>query len=126
MASGERRRSERRAEVGGKVLLIGVGFSSNTSCHCAEEQIPDSCRLSPEPVGGVVVLDGREIIVRSRLHVWGHRTDFTVLESELEALGRLRRGLLGSAPALCLEAKGFLELALSRLAANARYFVAEK
>lgn len=116
----------KNAESGGKILLIGVGFHSNTTFHCAEEQLPTSYRLSAEPVEGIVVLDGREMVVSSRLHLWGVFADFSVLRPELEALGHLRNGRIGSAPTLCFDARGFLDLAISKLACDPRYFIKQK
>ena len=116
----------KNAESGGKILLIGVGFHSNTTFHCAEEQLPTSYRLSAEPVDGIVVLDGREMVVSSRLHLWGVSADFSVLRPELEALGHLRNGRIGSAPTLCFDARGFLDLAISKLACDPRYFIKQK
>ena len=114
---------EKNARSGGKVLFIGVGYGSNTTCHSVEEAIPDSYRLSRDVIRGVVVLDGEERIVPSRLHVWGIRADFERFVPELEERGISRRGPVGRAPSICLDAGGFLDLALEKLRRDGGYFL---
>jgi aminoglycoside 3-N-acetyltransferase len=96
------------------VLLVGVGQGSNTTYHVAEELLPGSYKLT-EPVEGTVVLDGVETRVVSKLHYWDTQADFSPLEPELEARGKLRRGSVGDAASTLLEAGPFVELALERL-----------
>jgi len=62
---------------------------ANTTCHCAEEQIPDSYQLSKDVIKGLVIVDGREMVVPSRLHVWGNHPDFSLFNPELERHGYL-------------------------------------
>ena len=111
------------AHAARKVLLAGVTQKCNTTYHCAEEQIPDSYQLSRDIIDGVVVVDDRPIVVRSRLHVWGNRPDFGIVNPELEARGLLRTGPVGNAPTLCLDAGGFLAVCLEKMARDPRYFL---
>ena len=113
----------RNGAAGGKILLLGVTTRSNTTYHCAEEQIPNSYQLSREVIQGVVVVDGEEIVVPSRLHVWGNRTDFSLVNAELAERGYLRCGKIGGADTLCLDAGGFLAVCLEKLRHNPHYFL---
>ena len=113
----------RNALAGGKILLIGVDQRANTTYHCAEEQLPDSYQLTRQPIEGVVILDGRPIVVRSRLHVWDHHPDFNVINPELAARDHLRVGLVGGARTMLLDAAGFLDLCLARMAEDPRFFL---
>lgn len=117
---------EKNALSGGKVLLIGVGQKSNTTYHCPEEQIEKPYQLSSDVIDGLVVIDGKEMVVRSRLHVWGNRPDFSIINPELEARGYLRIGAVGNALTLCINAGGFVQLGLERMRQDARYFLRER
>jgi len=114
---------QKNALSGGKVLLIGVGQKSNTTYHCAEEQIENPYQLSAGVIDGVVVSDGKEIVVPSRLHVWGHQPDFSIINPELEARGYLRIGTVGNARTLCIQGAGFIQLCLEKMRHDARYFL---
>jgi aminoglycoside 3-N-acetyltransferase len=114
----------KNALAGGEVLLIGVDQRCNTTHHCAEERVADTYQLSKDVIDGVVILDGREVSVPSRLHVWSNHPDFNIINEELRALGHLVSGPVGEAEAMLLDARGFLELALEKLARDVRYFLA--
>jgi aminoglycoside 3-N-acetyltransferase len=116
----------KNAFLGGKVLLIGVDQRVNTTYHSAEEQMDRPYQLTNEVVAGTVLVDGREVIVPSRLHVWRYHPDFNLLNGELEERGHLRRGRVGNAPTLCLDAGPFINLALEKLASNRAYFLDEQ
>ncbi|MDD2711129.1 MAG: AAC(3) family N-acetyltransferase [Verrucomicrobiae bacterium] len=106
----------KNALSGGKILLAGVGQQSNTTYHTAEELMENTFKLSKDVIRGEVVFDGRTVVVPSRLHLWNvYHADFNVLNPELEEAGLLKKGLVGEAETLCLNAKGFIDLALSRL-----------
>ena len=114
---------EKNARAGGRVLLIGVDQKCNTTYHSAEEELPESYQLSRDPIDGIVVVDGREVVVRSRLHVWTNHADFNIINPELEARGHARIGSVGMARALCLNAAGFLEVCREKLKRDGRYFL---
>jgi len=114
---------EQNALAGGRILLIGVDQRCNTTYHCAEEQIPDSYQLSADVIEGTVVIDGREVVVPSRLHVWGNRPDFNIINDELEATGSLRAGPVGGARTLCIDAGRFLDMCLEKMRQDPRYFL---
>ena len=113
----------KNASSGGWILLIGVDQRSNTSYHSTEEQMEDSFKLTEQEIHGTVVIDGAEFIVPSRLHLWTSHADFNILNPELEASGRLKRGRIGDAKTMCLDARGFLDLALRKLRQDREYFL---
>ncbi len=114
---------EKNALSGGKVLLIGVGQNSNTTHHCPEEQIQNPYQLSSDVIDGVVVIDGKEMVVRSRLHVRGNYPDFSIINPELSARGYLKSGTVGNARTLYIEAGGFVRLCLEKMRHDGRYFL---
>ena len=59
----------------------------------------------------------------SRLHVWGNHPDFNVINRELEELGHLMIGRVGMADTYCIDAAGFLRVALEKTRQNSRYFL---
>lgn len=107
---------------GGKILLIGVTQKSNTTVHASEEYFPDTFKLTNLPINSTVILDGKSITVRSRLHIW-EPVKFDILNDELEQLGYLKRGHVGNAPALCIQGPGFLNLAIEKQKANRYHFL---
>ena len=113
----------KNALAGGFILLIGVNQHSNTTYHCAEESVPDSYQLTPDFIEGIVVLDGREITVRSRLHLWCNSADFNVTNPELETRGIMKNGCIGEAPSMLIRAGGFLDLCLEKMRQDTRYFL---
>ena len=113
----------KNALAGGRILLIGVDQRCNTTYHCAEEQIENSYQLSNDVINGVVVVDGEDIVVPSRLHIWGNHPDFNLINPELKDLGYLKIGKIGMADTLCIDAAGFLNLSLEKLRQDSRYFL---
>ena len=113
---------EKNAKAGGKILLIGVDGWSNTTGHCAEEQIADPYILSKDIINGTVILDGRELTVPSRLHIWGFHSNFNMLHADLQGRGSLRAGKIGSADSRCIDAGALVSLALERLQGNPKFF----
>lgn len=113
----------KNALQGGKVLLVGVDQRVNTTYHAAEEQMDDPYQLTEDVITGIVIIDGREYVVPSRLHVRKYHPDFNVLNPELQVLGFLRWGEIGQATTICLDAKGFIDLALEKLKKDRGYFL---
>jgi len=117
---------KKNIDLKGKILLLGVTPHSNTSYHCVEEHIKNSYRLSKEPIEGVVVVDGKEMIVRSYLHAWAPKIDFSILNKTLEEAGYLKRGRIGEAESLCISAKEFFDAGMEKVKKNPQYFRVEK
>ena len=116
----------KNAEMGGKVLLIGCTQHSNTTYHTAEELMENPYRLTDDVIHGVCTLDGQEIVVPTRLHVWKYPTDFDKINDELAAAGGLVHGKIGNADTICIGAKPFVDLALERLAEDRWYFATDE
>jgi len=114
---------EKNALAGGKILLIGVTQSCNTTYHCAEESIDDPYQLTPDTIDGTVIIDGRELTVPSRLHLWGNHADFNIINDELQERGFLTTGKVGNAQTMCLDAAGLLQVSAERFAEDPRYFL---
>ena len=113
----------KNAEAGGKVLLIGCTQHSNTTYHTAEELMEDPYRLTDDVIHGVCVLDGKEIVVPTKLHVWKYPIDFDIINEELASMGHLLFGKIGDADSICLDAKPFVDLALEKMSEDRWYFV---
>ena len=114
---------EKNAFCGGKILLIGVGQNSNTTCHSTEEQIENPYKLSADIIDGIVAVDGKEIVVPSRLHLWKYNADFNIINAELEARDYMKTGRVGNADALLIDAAAFIELCLDKMRHDKEYFL---
>lgn len=112
----------RLAEAGGSILLLGVTQKSNTSIHGPEEMYA-SYQLSRDPIRGVAVDDGLELAIDSRLHVWGNRSDFSRVDPWLEKAGGLRRGTIGGAKCLLIDATIFQAEVSRQLQENPRFLL---
>lgn len=112
----------RLGEIGGAILLLGATQQNNTSIHGPEE-VYAHYQLSAEMIEGVVIDRGVEHRVRSRLHRWGNPSDFSRIDPWLERAGGLRRGRVGSAECLLVDAKIFQAEVIARLRANPRFLL---
>jgi aminoglycoside N3'-acetyltransferase len=110
------------AAANGKIILIGVDQNCNTISHNAEERMENPYRLSSETIDGVVIVDDKEMVVSSRLHVWKYLVDFNIINSELERLGCVREGKIGNAKTYCLNAKAFLDQCIRKIEQERFYF----
>jgi len=96
---------DKLAAIGGRILLIGVDQSVNTSFHHAEEVagVPYVCQ--PDPSEAIVVKDGHELRLSGiRLHLYGPERDYQALEPEMLRLGILTVGHLGKAACRLIDA----------------------
>lgn len=109
-------------ENGGDILLLGATQQNNTSIHGSEE-VHANYQLSAEPIDGVVIDRGVEFHVRSRLHRWGNASDFGRMNPWLERAGGLRRGRVGHAECLLVNAKIFQTETAARLRADPRFLL---
>ncbi|MBP3633067.1 MAG: AAC(3) family N-acetyltransferase [Oscillospiraceae bacterium] len=94
----------------GKILLLGVGFESNTYIHAVEEALNIPNRMNPETVC-IGMLDEAGQVKMVDFH--GHRTEglpysisvhYPVFEKPLAYLGAVSYGTLGNAKVLCCDA----------------------
>lgn len=112
----------RLGQEGGSILLLGVTQQNNTSIHGTEEKLANY-QLSTEPVDGIVIDRGEEMHVASRLHRWGNRSDFTRIDPWLEKAGGLRRGKIGHADSLLVDASIFQAQLVERLTVHPRFLL---
>lgn len=112
----------RLGEIGGAILLLGARYQNNTSIHGPEE-MHANYQLSADAIEGVVIDRGVEYRVRSRLHRWGNRSDFSRIDPWLERAGGVRRGRVGNAECLLIDAGIFQTQMIERLRADPRFLL---
>lgn len=85
-------------DMDGYILLLGCNQQSNTSLHAIEELGEVPYHLQDEWTDGIVIdAEGREIVVRNRLHLWRWERDFTVVDEPLREAGAMREEMVGNA-----------------------------
>jgi aminoglycoside 3-N-acetyltransferase len=80
-------------ELGGWVLLLGVGYDTNTSFHLAEYRAP---QLEPETLGAPILVNGRRQWVEYK-DVDLDVDPFPQIGEEMEAAGLVRIGRVAAA-----------------------------
>jgi len=94
----------------GKILLVGVGFESNTYIHAVEEQLDIPNRIGEEVFPVKVKASGGKIIeVNFRGHYvqelsYGISAHYPILEKPFYHMGALTYGKLGNARVMCCDA----------------------
>ena len=94
----------------GKILLLGVGFESNTYIHAVEEQLNIPNRFSEETLNITIKADGGEMLQTDyRWHsvkglVYGISEHYHILEKPLYHMGAVTYGKLGNAKVICCDA----------------------
>jgi len=91
---GEASPLQRLVDLDGQVLLLGVGFDSNTSFHLAESR---SGRYDFILQGAPLLVEGRRMWKTYR-NVDYQSDDFAACGLAFEATGGVRQGLVGSGP----------------------------
>lgn len=97
---------DKLADLGGKIILIGVTQASNTSFHMAEEiaSVPYVVQDAPVDVtltdadGGLVEMRG------TRMHAWGAERDYDALEPRMIDFGICHIRAVGSAEVRVVDA----------------------
>lgn len=106
-------------ELGGQVLLLGVGHDADTTIHVAEHVAGVRYR---QPKHATVLLDGR-----LKRHEYGETDhcckNFRRLDAWLEADGRQRRGRVGHAEARLARSRDIVSAALERLRRDETVFL---
>jgi aminoglycoside 3-N-acetyltransferase len=106
-------------ELGGQVLLLGVGHDADTTIHVAENIAGVRYR---QPKHATVMADGRP-----KRYEYGETDhcceNFRLLDDWLEAEGRQRRGRVGQAPARLARSRDIVSAALERLRRNETVFL---
>lgn len=113
---------DKLADIGGKILLLGVPQSVNTSFHHAEElaRVPYVCK--EEPVDAKVIdADGHEVpLPHVYIHGWNVDAprDYPGLEPEMLRLGMLKCGNIGQAQSRLIDATAQRKFLVERLLAD--------
>lgn len=89
---------DKLADIGGKIVLIGVSQDTNTSFHMAEEIAEVPYVIHDEPVDCQMTdSTGRSFVMRTHLHKWGARRNYSALEPEMIDLGICQIRTVGNA-----------------------------
>jgi len=104
-------------ELGGYILLIGVGFDVSTTFHTVEELAEVNYHLQKEMTDCVVIKeDNIRLIVRNYLHSYfGPERDFPVMEEIFKEKGIMRYTQIGNALIRMFPAKESIEITLEYL-----------
>lgn len=97
---------DKLADVGGKIVLIGVTQCVNTSFHHAEELAEVPYVLLPEPMDITIIdLQGNDFEMRGAyLHLWGPGRDFEYHERAMIDLGICHVRQVGDASVRVIDA----------------------
>jgi len=97
---------DKLADIGGKIVLIGVTQSSNTSFHSAEEIAGVPYVLRPEPLDVTLTdADGNSIEMRETcIHLWGAKRDYNIFEDPMIDLGICQVSRVGNAEVRIIDA----------------------
>lgn len=101
-------------ELGGSVLLLGVGYDRNTSFHLAEYRAPGSPRITQ---GAPILEDGRRVW-RAFGDIDLDSESFLEIGAAFEATGAVRTGTVGSAPSRLFPQRAAVDFATSWLSAR--------
>jgi aminoglycoside 3-N-acetyltransferase len=106
-------------ELGGQVLLLGVGHDANTTIHLAESMADVRYRL---PKRTTILKGGRP--TRMDYSEIDHCCkNFNLMDQWLEAEGRQQRGIVGYAEARLTRSRDIVQVALGRLRKNETVFL---
>jgi aminoglycoside 3-N-acetyltransferase len=112
---------DKLARAGGKILLLGVEHSSNTSLHLAENisGAPTVCRELFHPL--VIDTQGRTWTVPTHSHMPGLQRRYPRVEEELLAAGIQKNAKVGQALSRLIQAGPMVELIGQRVRENPVY-----
>jgi len=115
----------RLAHTGGRVLFIGCDLEVNTTFHAVEELagLGYVCQRTLAELT-VVTPDG-ERTLRMKLHLYGPARCFSRAAPLLEDAGALRRGTVGAADCILIEAGPMLELVLAKVREDPEFLLAD-
>lgn len=91
------------AHWGAKLLLLGVGHNSNTTCHAVEEQ-EGLFYMNFRELPGAAIIDeaGRQRPLPTKIHSPLRKYDFNRLDEPLTREGLQRQQMIGDAVVRCL------------------------
>ena len=104
-------------ELGGYVLLIGVGFDVGTTFHTVEELAEVDYHLQKEMTNCIVIKeDGKKMIVRNYLHSYlGPERNFLIMEDIFKEKEIMRYTQIGKALIRMFPTKESIEITLDYL-----------
>ncbi len=115
--------------AGGKVLLLGVTQTANTSLHLAESisgvlytRLPYDASWGPE----VACLEDGRVRRYRQVEFPGCSGGFDRIEPELRRRGWMREGTVGHAPARLIEDRGLIDTAAECLRQDPGYFLCHR
>ncbi|MDI6828185.1 MAG: AAC(3) family N-acetyltransferase, partial [Armatimonadota bacterium] len=124
---GEGSPYDKLVEVGGYILLIGVGHECNTTMHYCEEMANVPYHLQEKEAYAMVKYpDGRTADVPVRLHKYGTPRNFARLEPEFIARGIQTEGKIGNSTVKLIKANKMAEIVLAHLRKDPMFLVAQK
>ena len=109
---GEGSPLRRLYDLGGSVLLLGVGYDSCTSFHLAEVRSARYQHIQQ----GAPILEGGRRVWKAHRHVDYQVDGFVECGAELDAAGSVRKGLVGSAPSRLFPVRPAVDFAARWLA----------
>ena len=117
----------RLMDSGGYILLLGCNQQSNTSLHALEELAEVPYHLQDEWTEGIVIdEDGREIVVRNRLHLWRSERDFTRVDEPLREAGAMREETVGTACCRLIDAAAMRRVILPILKEDPLWLLSDR
>ena len=108
---------DKLADIGGKILLLGVTQESNTCFHHAEELARVPYVLQSRPAD-LEMIDRTGKVVEAKgtfLHLYGVERDYCQLEAEMISRGICRLGTVGNAETKLVDALRLREFLVNRL-----------
>ncbi len=109
---GERSPLARVYDLDGRVLLLGVGFSNNTSFHLAEYRVPDP----PQTQNGGPILENGERIWKTYHDVDIDEEPFPDIGADFERMDAVDKGNIGYAEARLFRQRPAVDFAVVWLA----------
>ncbi|MCQ2445576.1 MAG: AAC(3) family N-acetyltransferase [Clostridia bacterium] len=104
-------------QMGGYILLIGVGQNNNTTIHSIEEIAKVPYHLHSYETEGIVVdKDGNTLTVKNYLHSWDPpHANFDLLEPLLMEGGAVRIGKIGASTVRLVSAEKLFKIGVETL-----------
>ncbi len=113
----------KNCEVGGKIVLLGVGQESNTTLHTVEETA-DSIVVSRDRFYPLVIDETGSIHqLEVCAHLPGYPRNFPRMDAELLAAGGMVTGQIGQATVRVIQARTLLAVGLDRLRRDPRFLL---
>ncbi|HOJ09992.1 MAG TPA: AAC(3) family N-acetyltransferase [Clostridiales bacterium] len=110
----------------GKILLLGVTNSRNTSIHTAEEYYSSYIFIGETFDTKVIALDGKTHHVNVKGYCVNTPRDFTALDDELINKSIMSRGLIGNSIAALINSKDLLSFMREEIGKNPLILLSHK